>query len=503
VIEGSEIAEPAAFDVTDGAAVLPAVALERVVPGRRERTSAFPRRGHLTVRLLPLADGLAVTLAFAAAVLLSGALAPSRLVFLATLPLWIGLARAYGLYEEDEQRAAHSTLDELGGLLHVVAVGTLLLVVASVVGLTPFGTPELVAFAPLALLALAGGRTAGRAELRRRPGYLQNTVIVGAGEVGQLVARKLLRHPETGINIVGFVDSWPVEIDGELRHLSYLGGLGELADLVELLDVERVIVAFAADSDREALELVRKLQDFDVQVDVVPRFFEAVGLGAGLHSVEGLTLMSVARSGLSPAARALKRALDLTLACAALVLLAPLLAAVAAAIKLESKGPVFFHQLRMGNGDEPFRIFKFRTMRCDADECKREYSHLNKFAVEGGDVRMFKIRHDPRVTRFGGWLRRYSLDEVPQLINVLRGEMSLVGPRPLILSEDRHVDSWARHRLDLKPGITGLWQVLGRNEIGFDEMIRLDYLYVKNWSLWTDLKLILRTVPVLLRGGGY
>src|SRR5919106_96542 len=157
------------------------------------------------------------------------------------------------------------------------------------VGPAPFGTRELVAFAPLALAALAGGRAAGRTLLRRRPAYLQNTVIVGIGEVGQLVARKLLRHPETGINVVGFVDSWPVELDADLRHLSYLGDLGELADLVELLDVERVIVAFAAESDREALELVRKLQDLDVRVDVVPRFFEAVGLGAGLHSVEGLT----------------------------------------------------------------------------------------------------------------------------------------------------------------------------------------------------------------------
>jgi lipopolysaccharide/colanic/teichoic acid biosynthesis glycosyltransferase len=154
----------------------------------------------------------------------------------------------------------------------------------------------------------------------------------------------------------------------------------------------------------------------------------------------------------------------------------------------------------MGEAGRLFRIWKFRSMGVDADDRKHEFAHLNKHLAPGGDPRMFKIVGDPRVTRVGGWLRSTSFDELPQLINVLKGDMSLVGPRPLILDETRHVHSWASRRLDLRPGITGLWQVLGRDDIGFDEMIRLDYRYVTAWSLWTDLRLLLRTLPVLLRG---
>jgi lipopolysaccharide/colanic/teichoic acid biosynthesis glycosyltransferase len=189
--------------------------------------------------------------------------------------------------------------------------------------------------------------------------------------------------------------------------------------------------------------------------------------------------------------------MDLALSIAGLVLLAPLFAVVAVWIKLDSKGPVFFRQLRMGSGDRTFEIYKFRTMALDADERKHEYADLNKHV--GGDPRMFKIPNDPRVTRSGKWLRRFSIDELPQLLNVVRGEMSLVGPRPLILEEDQHVVDWRRRRLNLKPGVTGLWQVLGRDDIPFEEMVRLDYVYVTTWSLLNDLKLIIRTFPALIR----
>ena len=179
-----------------------------------------------------------------------------------------------------------------------------------------------------------------------------------------------------------------------------------------------------------------------------------------------------------------------------LIVSAPLFVLIAAMIKQDSRGPVFFRQVRMGRQDETFRIFKFRTMVVDADERKSEFAHLNEYAKNGNDVRMFKIANDPRVTRLGRFLRRYSLDELPQLINVLKGEMSLVGPRPLILEEDQHVEQWARQRLDLKPGMTGPWQVLGRNDIPFDEMVKLDYLYVTNWSLRRDFGLIANTFPI-------
>ncbi len=182
------------------------------------------------------------------------------------------------------------------------------------------------------------------------------------------------------------------------------------------------------------------------------------------------------------------------------MLLAPFFAVAAIAIKLDSPGPVFFRQTRVGRGDREFKILKLRTMVADADERKDEVAHLSKH--RGGDERMFKVSHDPRVTRVGRFLRRFSLDEFPQLFNVLRGDMSLVGPRPLIPDEHHHVDGWARRRLDLKPGMTGLWQVLGRDDIPFGEMVGLDYRYVTTWSLARDLKLILMTFAVMAKSTG-
>jgi lipopolysaccharide/colanic/teichoic acid biosynthesis glycosyltransferase len=219
-----------------------------------------------------------------------------------------------------------------------------------------------------------------------------------------------------------------------------------------------------------------------------------------IHSIEGLPLIGLRPARLDRSSLLLKRTMDLALSALGLIVLAPLFALIATAIKLGSRGPVFFRQVRMGRGDRTFQIFKFRTMCADAEERKKSVAHLNRHAAPGGDDRMYKIPNDPRVTRVGHFLRRFSLDELPQLLNVLKGEMSMVGPRPLILEEDCFVSSWARHRLDLKPGITGPWQVLGRHEIPFEEMVEIDYRYVTNWSLGGDLKLVLQTVPVLVRG---
>jgi lipopolysaccharide/colanic/teichoic acid biosynthesis glycosyltransferase len=241
------------------------------------------------------------------------------------------------------------------------------------------------------------------------------------------------------------------------------------------------------------------MKDLEVQVDIVPRFFELVSPGVGVHTVEGLPLIGLARPHLSPSSRFLKRSFDFVASSIALVFLTPLLVLIAVAIRLDSPGAVLFRQVRMGRGDHSFRIFKFRTMVEDADSRKDEVAHLNRHLQNGGDPRMFKIPNDPRVTGVGRWLRRYSLDELPQLLNVIRGEMSLVGPRPLILDEDKYVDNWARQRLDLKPGITGLWQVLGRDGIPFEEMIKLDYVYVTSWSVGGDLGLLLRTIPTVIR----
>ena len=271
---------------------------------------------------------------------------------------------------------------------------------------------------------------------------MQNTIIVGAGDVGQLIARKFLQHPEYGINLVGFVDASRRSGAQTREHLRARRARPAACGSW-LFDVERVVVAFSNEPHEQTLDLIRSLKDLDVQVDIVPRLFEVVGPAVGIHSIEGLPLVGLPPLGLSRSSALLKRVLDVVVAGVALVVLAPFFASVALAIKLDSPGPVFFRQVRMGKDEQTFEIFKFRTMAADADARKHEVAHLNKHLRPGGDPRMFKIADDPRVTRVGRFLRRYSLDELPQLCNVLRGEMSLVGPRPLILDEDQFVHDWA------------------------------------------------------------
>jgi exopolysaccharide biosynthesis polyprenyl glycosylphosphotransferase len=473
----------------------------------------FRRRGWLVRRALLAADAIGLTLAFLAAELLfnpegrpAAAFDPVQPLFEAglfvlTLPVWIVVARLYGLYDRDERRTHHTTVDDLVGVFHLVTIGAFVLLSGAwITGLADPYFPKVLTFVALAIGLVTLARAVARALCRRHTAFLQNAVIVGAGDVGQVVARKLLNHPEYGINLVGFVDTDPKERPEDLDHLAMLGTPRDLPGIVRELDVERVVIAFSGDSHEQALELIRHLKHLWVQVDVIPRLFEMVGPNATIHHVEGLPLVGLPPFTLSRTSRMLKRGMDVVLSLVALVFLSPVFAVIAALIKLDSRGPVLFQQERIGVGERTFRIYKFRTMVVDADDRKPTIAHLNKHGGPGGDPRMFKIAGDPRVTGVGRFLRRFSLDELPQLVNVLKGEMTLVGPRPLIPDEDRRVEGWARQRLDLKPGMTGMWQVLGRNEIPFGEMVKLDYLYVTTWSLANDLFLLLRTLPLVLKG---
>ena len=419
-------------------------------------------------------------------------------LFVASLPLWVFLARAYSLYDRDEERSDHSTVDDIFGVFQVVTIGTWsFLAITHLAGLPHPTLPRLVIFWLTAVLLVPLVRAAIRIVGRRHPAYIQNVIIVGSGEVAELLDCKIRQHPEYRLNVVGFVDSGGGVSSNGTGELELIGATNDLPELVRAHSAHRVVVAFSDDSDEQTLEVIRELQDCKVQIDIVPRLFEVLGTNAQLHTIEGVPLVGLPAPRLSESARFLKRTLDLVGATAGLILLAPVFAIVAAWIKLDSRGPVFFRQVRMGAGEQPFRVFKFRTMVDDAELLKSEVAHLNMHVND--DPRMFKVPDDPRVTRVGGFLRRTRMDELPQLFNVIRGEMSLVGPRPLILDEDQYVVRWARCRLKLKPGMTGLWQVLGASDIPFDEMTKLDYLYVTNWSLREDLRLIMLTLPALAR----
>jgi exopolysaccharide biosynthesis polyprenyl glycosylphosphotransferase len=464
------------------------------------------RRGWLMRRLLLAADVVGLTVSYVLALFIAppevtaDQVGPGWeiLLFVSTLPLWVLLARVYGLYDRDEERTDHSTVDDIVGVFQVVTLGTWgFLLVTNIFSLPHPNLGRLVVFWLLAVVLVPVLRAGSRAVGRRQKAYVQNVIIVGSGYVAQMLADKVEKHPEYGLRVVGFVDKDDRGVANGHGKRPLIGTTDDLRRLVKEYGVHRVAIAFSTDSHDQTLGVIRTMQGTDVQIDIVPRMFEVLGTNAQLHTIEGMPLVGLPSTRLSGSSRFLKRSLDLFVAATGLVLLSPLLIGVAAVIKLDSRGPVFFRQVRMGAGDRTFRVFKFRTMVANAESLKHEIAHLNMH--RDGDARMFKVPDDPRITRSGRFLRRWRIDELPQLINVLIGDMSLVGPRPLILDEDQHVASWARRRLDLKPGITGLWQVLGASDIPFDEMTKLDYLYVTNWSLREDLRLILLTLPALTR----
>jgi exopolysaccharide biosynthesis polyprenyl glycosylphosphotransferase len=457
-------------------------------------------------RLLFVADIVGLTTAYFFALAIAPAATGADRVdawwevalFVISLPVWVLLARGHSLYDRDEERSDHSTVDDIFGVFQVVTIGTWsFFAVTYLTGLPHPTVPRLIVFWLAAVLIVPMIRAAIRAVGRRHPAYVQNVIIVGSGEVARLLDLKIRQHREYRLKVVGFVDrDGGASLNGA-GPLELIGATDDLPDLVRAHSAHRVLIAFSEDSDDQTLEVIRELQDTNVQIDIVPRLFEVLGTNAQLHTIEGVPLVGLPTPRLSASSRLLKRLLDLAGAIFGLILLSPLLAITALAIKLDTRGPVFFRQVRMGAEERAFRVFKFRTMVADAERLKANVAHLNMH--ENDDPRMFKIPDDPRVTRVGAFLRRTRMDELPQLFNVIRGEMSLVGPRPLILDEDQYVVRWARRRLKLKPGMTGLWQVLGASDIPFDEMTKLDYLYVTNWSLREDLRLILLTLPALAR----
>jgi lipopolysaccharide/colanic/teichoic acid biosynthesis glycosyltransferase len=266
--------------------------------------------------------------------------------------------------------------------------------------------------------------------------------------------------------------------------------------VVDELGVHRVVIEPSEPHPQTTLDFVREAKGTGARVSLLPRILEVVGSSIEIDDVHGLTLLGVRRFGLSRSSLAVKRSFDIAGAGLMLVLFAPLLAALAVLVALDSRGSAIYRQTRIGREGRPFTMLKLRTMVEGADALKPALAPLNE--AEG----LFKIADDPRVTRVGRWLRRYSLDEVPQLINVMRGEMSLVGPRPLVRDDDAQITGLDRRRLYLTPGMTGRWQILGSARVPMSEMIKLDYLYVTGWSLWSDVKILLRTVPYVLARRG-
>ena len=315
-------------------------------------------------------------------------------------------------------------------------------------------------------------------------------LVIGTGPISERLTSRLERCPDT--LVVGHVD------DNAAPGRAVLGGLADLATVCASHEIDRVIVGFPNTSDVIVLEALRQLEG-QVSVSEIPRYFELHNWRSEAEELHGLTLMHMPAASLVASERIMKRLMDIVLATGALLAAAPLLLIIAVAIKFDSPGPVFFRQERIGRGGKPFRIFKFRSMTADAWQRRDTVAQLNE--VDGP---LFKMAHDPRVTRVGALIRKTSLDELPQLINVVRGEMSVVGPRPLPTEESYLIEGAALARLDVNPGITGLWQVCGRSDLTYADLQHLDSVYVRSWSLRWDLRIIAQTPRAVFgRSGAY
>jgi len=419
---------------------------------------------------------------------------PLALVAAAT---WVATAFACGLYSHEDMRLWVSGVTEAPRLMAASIVFSWpLLGTAFLLGADHPAIAALVA-APAIALASALGRAGARAIVHRMTPLRQRTLIVGSGFVASQIANKLKAFDQFGLDPVGLVDDDPHEMDA--FDLPRLGRLDALPEVLKEHSVDRVVIAFSRAGHLELLATIRACRGRRIAIDIVPRLFEFLDGAQGLDQIAGVPIMSIGAPTLSTPSRAAKRALDIVFSGAALALLSPVFAAIALAIKLESRGPVLFRQRRPGQGHAAFEMVKFRSMHRDADQRKLDFTLHNDM----DDGVMFKIKQDPRVTRVGRLLRRLSLDEMPQLLNVLLGHMSLVGPRPVLFEEIAALEEgWPERRLDLRPGLTGTWQISGRSEIPFEEMIRFDYQYVAGWSLSRDLEILLATFPAVLSGRG-
>jgi exopolysaccharide biosynthesis polyprenyl glycosylphosphotransferase len=432
------------------------------------------RRDAIYRRFLALADCLSLGLALLIGVVLIDEGGLTALSLLAIPGLIVG-CKVLGLYDRDPQLLKKTTLDEIPAIFHATvlfAVGLWLAREALVDGgLTVPG-----AFLTWAILfagMVATRALARRAALATAPP--ERCAVLGEGALARELARKLDSNP--GTEFVGTIEA---RADGIRGYL--------LAH-----EVDRVVLAPGADRGIDLLPLVGEVGELGAKLSVLPSPAPALGSAFELDRLDGLTLLGMRGVQLTRSSRVLKRGMDLAISALAVLILAPALALIGLAIRLDSPGPALYRQTRIGRDGKSFRMVKFRTMSSGAHGRRADLEHLNEAA--GG---LFKIENDPRLTRVGRIIRRCSLDELPQLVNVLRGQMSLVGPRPLVAEEDELIEGWRRQRLALRPGMTGYWQVLGSARIPLERMVELDCLYVQNWTAFNDVKLLFRTASFVL-----
>jgi exopolysaccharide biosynthesis polyprenyl glycosylphosphotransferase len=473
------------------------------------------RRGWVLRRLLAVSDIAALVSAYAvmvAALHIAGRTSVSLdlTLFVALLPLWPLLATLLKLYHMGDRSLDYSIADQIGPVVLVATVwnwGWLL--ARAVIGTGPVEVmPSIVLWTAMITLVLSY-RFVVIMLSRSTRWYRQRVLMIGSPQDAQRVVRRISRHPEYGLEIVGTAVppgfEGPVPLgNGDGGHMDVtVAEASEMAAMAEHVGANRVIIASVPESIGARSELIRDLVDRGLQVDLVSGDPDLCSSSAAsLHFLEGLPVLTVPSVQVPRAWNAVKRTFDLAATIMGLVVLTPAMLAFAIGIRMGSPGPILFRQRRIGRNGQPFEVLKLRTMVDGADQLKPKLAALNMHARQSDERRMFKVPEDPRVTPFGAFLRRWSLDELPQLWNVLKGQMSLVGPRPLIPDEAEQVEGRYEVRMLMRPGITGPWQTLGRSDIGFEDMLKLDYAYVMNWTLTEDMKLLVKTVGAVAYAKG-
>ena len=426
-----------------------------------------------------------------------------RIWFLCALPLVIVVSKVVGLYDREALVLRSSTLEEAPRLFEVATLYALLFWLLSAVFVDgSIGRDQLLGVWVLLFVCMVLSRATSR-RIARALTSVERCLVIGDRYGAERLRLKLGMSRHTKAAVTGRVPIRYGHRRGEDRlgesapgDVPVLGDLGNIGSVIARNEIDRVVITPSVSDSEHAIATIKLVQLLGVKVSLMPRLREAIGTFAVVDDVDGLTLLGLPRFGLSRSSAFLKRSMDLAGSILGLIVLAPFLLAIALAIKATSAGPVIFRQRRIGRDGTGFWVRKFRTMCVDAEQRKDGLAALSE--ADG----FFKISDDPRITRVGRLLRGASLDELPQLINVLRGEMSLVGPRPFIPEEDCEVKGSNRGRLRVRPGMTGHWQILGASAVPFEEMVRIDYLYAENWSLWTDIKILMRTLPIMVARRG-
>lgn len=398
-------------------------------------------------------------------------------------------------------RRGRSLVEETYLIATATTAGVMILIIASLF-FRPLLYSRLIFFytALLVTVFLGGARLLiqiGLLHLRRYGVGVKRVLLVGAGDVGRMVMRTVTARPDLGYQLIGFMDDNPAKGFTDIGPYKALGPVENVSQVLEGQAVDSVIICLPWQSHRMIQRLLRTCEQHGVRAQVVPDLFQVTKNQVYVEELNGIPLISTRDVSIQGWNLLIKRASDLFWTGLLGLVSLPVCALIAVAIKLDSPGPVFFTQTRIGKGGVPFRCYKFRSMVDGAHDLRADVAGLNEASGP-----LFKLRNDPRRTRVGRIIRRFSLDELPQLINVWRGEMSLVGPRPNLPAEVDEYQEWHKKRLTVSPGITGLWQVSGRSDLTFDEMVLLDIYYVENWSLALDLGIILRSFPAVLRARG-